>query len=295
MRALRTSTGTVLLALAMLAWPSAQDQSRESWQRVDDVIEALGVGAGSHVADIGAGDGFFTLRLARAVGATGRVYAVDVAPAQLERLRARVTAAALGNVDIIQGAQDDPHLPDDRLDAALVVNAYHEFEQPAAMLAHIDEALRPTGRLVLVEPIARSVRGRSRREQARTHNLDAEHAEADLRAAGFRIRRLEDPFTTRPGGRDDEWLVVATPPDAEGGAPAETTAPAIPFPDVARVERAELQRLLDAAGVTVVDVRSPGEFRTGHIPGAVLVPLDAIIRRAPELRAAGRPIVTYCS
>jgi len=279
----------------MLSWPIAQEQSRESWQRVDDVLEALGVGAGSHVADIGAGDGFFTLRLARAVGATGRVYAVDVSPAQLDRLRARVAAAALDNVEIIQGAQDDPRLPDDRLDAALVVNAYHEFEQNAAMLAHIGQALRSTGRLVLVEPIARAVRGQPRGEQERTHNLDAEHAEADLRAAGFRVRRLEDPFATRPGGRDDEWLIVATPPGANGGTPAEATTPQIPFPDIERVQRADLVRLLEAAEVIVVDVRSTGEFAAGHIPGATSVPLDTIVTRAPDLRAGNRPIVTYCS
>lgn len=295
MQVLKTSMAALLLSLAALTSPVAQDQSRESWQRVDDVMAALGVKAGSHVADIGAGDGFFTLRLARVVGANGRVYAVDVSPAQLDRLQARVAAAALDNVEIIQGAQDDPRLPHGRLDAALVVNAYHEFEQPGAMLAHIGQALRPTGRLALVEPIARSARGRPRAEQERTHNLDAEHAEADLRAAGFQVRRLEDPFTTRPGGRDDEWLIVARPPGSTGRVRVEAPMPEIPFPDVERVQRADLVRLLEGAEVTVVDVRSAGEFAAGHIAGAVSVPLDAIIRRAPELRATGRSIVTYCS
>lgn len=175
-----------------------------------DIVAALGIGSGSAVADIGAGGGFFTWRLARAVGDTGRVYAVDVAQDDLRRLRDRAKADGVSQVEVIEGERDDPRLPEGSIDAALIVNAYHEMRQHQAMLAGIRRALRQKGRLVIVEPIVESRRGDTRERQENSHEIEARYVEADLREAGFEILELRDPFTKRPAG-DTEWLIVATP------------------------------------------------------------------------------------
>ena len=112
------------LALAGLALAAqAPGSSREEWQRPDDIVAALGLAPGSRVADVGAGDGFFIVRLARAVGNTGRVLAVDVAPKIIETLKQLIDKEKLTNVDVIQGEPNDPHLAPASVDAVLMVHA----------------------------------------------------------------------------------------------------------------------------------------------------------------------------
>src|SRR5262249_18425304 len=102
--------------------------SRDGWQQPGRVIAALGVHRGDRVAALGAGSGYFTLRLARAVGPSGRVYAVDVDEAMNAYLRERVAQAGLSNVEVILGRFEDPLLPDGGIDLVLVVDTYHHLE-----------------------------------------------------------------------------------------------------------------------------------------------------------------------
>lgn len=200
----------VVGAVVAIACQSSRDETREQWQKVPDIVAALGVREGSSVADIGAGRGFFTVRLARRVGPEGRVYAVDVAADDLRRLRERADAEGFPQVVVVEGERDDPNLPPGSVDAALIVNAYHEMREHQAMLAGIRRALRPGGRLVIVEPIVESRRGEPRARQESSHEIEPRYVEADLRDAGFDVLELRDPFTNRPEG-DVEWLIVATP------------------------------------------------------------------------------------
>src|SRR5262245_44637925 len=126
---------------------AAQEATRETQQRVADIFKIMGIAPGAVIADVGAGQGFFTVRLAKAVGESGRVYAVDISEEALRSLRTRVDQERLRNVQIVEGAADDPKLPDNTLDAALIVNAYHEMTEHQAMLEHLRKALKPTGRL----------------------------------------------------------------------------------------------------------------------------------------------------
>ena len=194
----------------------SNDRNRDEWQKVPEIFTAMGIASGSVVADVGAGGGFFTTRLARHVGVGGRVYAVDVDAQNVERLKRLAGDDGLMQVSVVHGTTADPRLPDSALDAALVVNAYHEFTAHQSMLAAILRALKPGGHLVIVEPLASSRRNESRERQERSHEIGPQYVRDDLEQAGFEIVSLIDPLTKRPEG-DEMWLVVARKSGGSGG------------------------------------------------------------------------------
>jgi precorrin-6B methylase 2 len=185
------------------------EAARENWQRVPDIFAAMGLRHGAVVADVGAGGGFLTVRLAKAVGPHGRVIAVDVNVEVIERLRTRIQQEGLTNVEIVTGEAGDPHVTASSLDAAVIVNAYHEMREYRSMLHHLRRALKPDGRLVIVEPLSGERRNASRDEQTGKHEIAPAFVEQEAREAGFRILRLEDPFTA--DGAERLWLLVAVP------------------------------------------------------------------------------------
>ena len=124
---------------------------RDLWQRPDQIMDALGIADASVVADVGAGSGWFTIRLARRVGPQGLVYAQDVQPEMLNAISRRVQREGLTNVRPVLGRGSDPRLPQATLDAVLMVDAYHEIEDRVAMLANIARALKPQGRVGVVD------------------------------------------------------------------------------------------------------------------------------------------------
>jgi predicted methyltransferase len=277
-----------------------QEKQREQWQRVSDIFRAMDVSVGATVADIGAGDGFFTSRLAAAVGAAGHVYAIDIEDSALDRLRRRLNEESHRNVTVIKGTSTDPKLPTGALDAALIINAYHEMPEHQAMLTAIRTALKSTGRLVIVEPIAESRRTATRPDLTREHEITPEFAMQDVRAAGLRIIGLEDPFTTRR--REVEWMMTVTPGAATASVVTSTTSPASSDPaddgwrdPGLRIPVDEFVKLSASRAVTIIDVRDQGMFAKGHIPNALLIPLDDVETSASRLRGLKQPFVTYCS
>ncbi len=220
----RVLSACALLASTLLLTVPATAQitrtARDEWQRVEDILLALDLREGSYVADVGAGSGFFSLRLGERVGPGGRVYAVDIDEGVLADLREEAARVSLENMETIVGAVDDPRLPTGSLDAALIVNAYHEMSEYESMLRGIGQALKPGGRLVIVDtPPSRS--GRSRQQQMGEHALDLDLAEADLVEAGFRVIRREPSFVPGDGSRRGRrsWLLVAERPEATPGSP----------------------------------------------------------------------------
>jgi ubiquinone/menaquinone biosynthesis C-methylase UbiE len=125
--------------------------ARAAWQKPDQVVAALGLRAGQTACDVGAGPGYFSLRLARAVGPRGRVFAVDVEPKLLAILRERVAAARVRNVTPVLAVFDDPLLPDRACDVVLIVDTYHHFNDGPAYLRGLRRALRPGGRIVNID------------------------------------------------------------------------------------------------------------------------------------------------
>ena len=128
--------------------------TRESRQREEDcetMLAALDVQPGQTVCDLGCGNGFYTLELARLVGEEGRVLAVDIQPEMLTLLRERAKTAEVGNVEPILGSLVDPGLPEGEVDLILLVDVYHELSHPVHVLRELREALKPDGRIALVE------------------------------------------------------------------------------------------------------------------------------------------------
>jgi ubiquinone/menaquinone biosynthesis C-methylase UbiE len=124
---------------------------REAREQPDKVVDALGIGSGMVVADVGAGTGYFTTRIARRVGATGKVWATDLQAEMLRMLDARLAREHLSNVELRRAGDHDAGLPADCCDLVLLVDVYHELADPPSILAGIHHALRRHGRLVLVE------------------------------------------------------------------------------------------------------------------------------------------------
>lgn len=224
MLAIHRTTLTMAIAVAaavaaVRAQPTGHGETpREQWQRHPEILSELGATTGARIADVGAGAGWFTRRISKAVGETGRVYAIDVNPVSLRELR-----EALGsdhpNVEIVRGDEDDPKLPPATLDGVLIVNAYHEFAEYQRMLGKLHEALRPGGKLVLVEPIPRAG-DMTRGAQTKRHAIGIDLAESELTDAGFDVVKKDPAFVSRPGHRNDaangadviaatDWLLVA--------------------------------------------------------------------------------------
>jgi len=127
---------------------------REERQREEDcamLIEALAIKPGQTICDMGCGNGFYTLQLARLVGPTGKVLAVDIQPEMLHLLSERAKAEGIENIELIEGTPVDPKLPPGGVDLILLVDVYHEFSHPEQMLAAMRKSLKKGGRVALVE------------------------------------------------------------------------------------------------------------------------------------------------
>jgi ubiquinone/menaquinone biosynthesis C-methylase UbiE len=127
-----------------------EGRDREEWQEPDRIMDALGIADGSRVADIGAGGGWFTVRLARRVGPNGRVYAEDIQHQMIESIDRRMQRENLRNVETKLGTATDPKLPGN-LDAVLIVDTFPQLEDAVQVLKHVAAALAPNGRLGIVD------------------------------------------------------------------------------------------------------------------------------------------------
>jgi ubiquinone/menaquinone biosynthesis C-methylase UbiE len=130
---------------------SLEDPKRDAYQKPDEVMKALALEPGQVVADIGAGSGYFTLRFARAVGETGRVYAVDVSPDMVRHVNRRVRDAGIRNVVSVLAEPDDPLLPDASVDRFVIVDTWHHIEDQAKYLGLMKKMLKPGGQVVHID------------------------------------------------------------------------------------------------------------------------------------------------
>ena len=175
----RASIGLVaLLALASgcgaLKRFAYAGPGRDAAQQPERVVAALALAKGTHVADLGAGGGYFTFRLADAVGPTGRVYAVDVDPDMLGYLRDRVGKEQRANIEVVEAAPDDSRLPAASVDLIFLCNTYHHLSDRTAYFDSLRARLRPKGRVAIVEYASGN------------HGTDPGVIRSELEAAGYR-------------------------------------------------------------------------------------------------------------
>lgn len=185
----KTFKGRVI-APAMSYWGAdwLERPDRESTERPEQVLDALKIAPRSTVADLGAGTGYFSLRLAKRVGPQGRVLATDIQPQMLALLRENLRAADIDNVEPILSSPTDAKLPLDQIDLALMVDVYHELAYPAETIAQVRRALKPDGRLVLVE-----YRGEDPSVPIKPeHKMTLSQVRAEIEPMGFLLQTVFD-------------------------------------------------------------------------------------------------------
>jgi SAM-dependent methyltransferase len=184
------------------------EQERDAAGEIQQVVELLGIRPGMTLADVGAGSGYYVLRLAPIVGPNGRIYAEDVVPDYLSKLRKRVRDLGLQNVVVARGEPHDPRLPARSLDAAILVHMYHEIAQPFGLLYNLAGALKPDARVGIVDAIGPTAK----------HGTPPELLRCELAAVGYR----EVGF--HPLAGSNTYLEIAAAPSDEGRTRPEAIA-----------------------------------------------------------------------
>jgi ubiquinone/menaquinone biosynthesis C-methylase UbiE len=162
--------------------PWLEREERESEERPQQTIAALEIRPGQTVADLGAGSGYYTFRIAPLVGASGKVLAIDVEPAMLRVVAERARRESVTNVETVRSSPRDPNLPAGSIDLLFMVDVYHELEYPYEMLREVHTALRPEGRVALIEYRAEDPKVMIKA----VHKMSERQIIRELEAAGFR-------------------------------------------------------------------------------------------------------------
>ena len=216
-----------LLLVASAAPPQDDWKVRDRWEHPEEVMDALGIKPGATVADVGAGEGYFTFRLAARVGPSGKVYAEDILEDRLEKIRTLAAKRKLAQIETVLGTTDDPHLPAERIDVLLVVNAYHEMREYDAMLRGMFRALKPGALLGMIDASAEA--GQPRESYYERHRIPEELLREDLRRNGFVFLRRQATFTPPDSDRIYFFLIFEKPsrdlPDPLSPTPAERPGP----------------------------------------------------------------------
>jgi len=169
-------------------------ESREAEERPDELLEILGLKDGDRVADVGCGTGYFARRMAGRVAPRGTIYAEDIQPEMLERVRTRAKEDGISNIRTVLGTETDPRLPIGGIDLILLVDVYHEFQKPKEMLAHLLRALGPDGRVALVEY---RLEGDTALKINVEHRMSVEQVLGEWVPAGFELVERNETLPTQ--------------------------------------------------------------------------------------------------
>lgn len=185
------------------------ERERDQWQRPAEVLQALNIREGSNVVDMGSGAGYFALKLGHAVGRSGRVLAVDVRRLPLLFLWLRAFLGNQRNIAVVHGRAEDSSSSNGTVDAMLVANTYHEFNNPKAALKYALRSLARGGRLVVLDRSPHTVS--QQHGESEHHEIQATTVEAELIQSGFGILSRDDRFIDQP---DSQlwWLIIARKP-----------------------------------------------------------------------------------
>lgn len=185
------------------------EKNRDAAKETEQVFALMKLKPGMSVADIGAGSGYYVMRLSKLLGPDGKVFANDVTPSYLGKLKARVLKAKLANVVLAPGEPHDPRLPPNSIDAALLIHMYHEIAQPFAFLHNLSIAMKPGGLVGILDPD----------RPTQYHGTPRSLMRCELAAVGYR----EVSFTALSGGLGNFGVFEAPPAEART-KPAEVKA-----------------------------------------------------------------------
>ncbi len=180
-------------------------------QRLGEIATHIGLRPGSSVADVGCGQGEAALVWSRVVGPAGHVWAEDINPRAVKASRRLMKTHHAHNVTVQLGDVADPRLPAGSLDGISLFFVYHELVKYPEMLARFHDALKPDGRLAILDPMARKTANRPRAIQSKNHVLMPDLVESELKNAGFEVLIRDDHFVDDPDSEGLDWLIVARP------------------------------------------------------------------------------------
>ena len=177
----------ILASCAVIKQCAYEGIGRDQWQQPERVIQSLEINPGDRVVDLGSGGGYFTFRLAKAVGSSGKVYAVDIDRDMTDLVAKQAKKENAGNVEVILGKPDDPLLPEAGVDLIFTVDTYHHFENRVNYFAKLRKVLRPNGRVAIID-----FDRRAWFEGLWRHYTPSEFIKREMEAAGFSLQREFD-------------------------------------------------------------------------------------------------------
>jgi predicted methyltransferase len=198
----------VIFATFALAQYGSDTKERDRWQRPSEVMDALGIRPGSVVADIGAGRGYFTFRIAERVGPTGKLYSEDIADEVIEDITRRARERKLSQIEVVRGTENDVRLPADSMDVVMIVDTYHEFRDHDAIMRSVHRALKPGGKLGIIDKVEDY--GLRRSAYHDKHAINEELVKDEVVANGFRFARKQPGFTSNYG--QHWWFLIFEKP-----------------------------------------------------------------------------------
>lgn len=188
--------GSLTLIISLLAVPAFLPAQRSgSALPAERVFQAIGLQPGSTACEVGAGNGDLSIAAARAVGSTGRVYSSELGEAHLKTLREKAAASGLGNITVVAGDVTKTNFPDSACDAVFLRDVYHHFTDPAAIDAAILAAVKPGGRVAVVDftPPGKEAARPEDRAKDGMHGVSAESVSREMEEAGFEVVSSEQP------------------------------------------------------------------------------------------------------
>lgn len=198
-------------------WQWLERDGRDEEERPYEVIAAMGLKDGDVVADIGCGSGYYARKMAKAVGPTGKVYGVDIQPPMLSIMQKLLEKGGITNVTPVLGGESDPKLPEASIDWMILADVYHEFQDPAPMLANMRDALKPDGRIALLEY---RLNGTSAAHIKWEHRMSPEQVLAEWEPSGFELVELKESLPSQHLFIFKKSVAVEAAPEAES-RPAE--------------------------------------------------------------------------
>ncbi|WP_297703793.1 class I SAM-dependent methyltransferase [uncultured Eudoraea sp.] len=184
-------------------------KARDKWMKVAEIFQIANIQVGNKVADIGCHQGYMSIRLSDFIGETGSVYSVDVREDRLNKLNDIVSKRGIGNIHTILGDYDDPKLQENSIDVVFIIDAYHEMNDYKQILFHVKKALKPDGRILILEKLKQQMIGKSRQEQTQSHTIAPKYVKNELKEAGFEVIAIEKDLGYWEEDKDKKiWVMV---------------------------------------------------------------------------------------